>query len=235
MHIPPSLPPDGVCMFTRLYYCSSRPWSFFIIFCVFLIFVAAALPFILGRVIDISTRLEHQLESYTEATIWGDLSESDIAAAESQLDAFTVSTPPHFFPSTLGTSSHRTQDYVRTWTLASFTDRSSLPTATRMKYGDDNVYFAELTQSQLKADGKGLGTFLQKGTIDADDGLAAPTAKSVSKGSMLKCVSHAGGETENSCLDLVEYHVGESGCIAKSSQNPRSTCKQNNWSGGEHY
>ena len=61
--------------------CSSRPWSLFIAFYVILILAAAALPFILGRVINISTRLEHQLETYTETTIWGDLSESDNAAA----------------------------------------------------------------------------------------------------------------------------------------------------------
>ena len=156
----------------------------------FLIFVAAALPFILGRVVDISTRLEHQLESYTEVTIWGDLSESDIAAADSQLDAFTVSHLYYFLISTLGTLSHRTQDYVRTWTLASFTDRSSLPTAVQMKYDNDSVYFAELTQSQLKTDGKGLGTFIQNGTISTGDGSTPPTAKSVSEGSMLKCVDH---------------------------------------------
>ena len=72
---------------------SSRPWSFFIVFYVSLIFAAGALPFILGRVINISTRVQHQLRTYTEATIWGDLSESDVAAADAQLDAFTVSLP----------------------------------------------------------------------------------------------------------------------------------------------
>jgi len=70
---------------------SSRPWSFFIIFYALLISMAGALPFILGRVIDITARTENQLETYTETAIWGDLSESDVAAAESQLDAFTVS------------------------------------------------------------------------------------------------------------------------------------------------
>ena len=73
--------------------CSPRPWSFFIAFYVCLIFSAGALPFILGRVINISTRSEHQLDAYTEATIWGDLSESDVAAANAQLGAFTVSLP----------------------------------------------------------------------------------------------------------------------------------------------
>jgi hypothetical protein len=72
---------------------SSRPWSFFIIFYVLLILAAAALPFILGRVINISTRLEHQSGTYTETTILGDLSDSDIAAARAQLRAFTVGLP----------------------------------------------------------------------------------------------------------------------------------------------
>jgi len=73
--------------------CSSRPWSLFITFYVILILAAAALPFILGRVINISTRLEHQLRTYTETTIWGDLSESDIKAANAQYDSHTVSLP----------------------------------------------------------------------------------------------------------------------------------------------
>ena len=91
---------NWIHVLTDLCDCSQRPWSFIIIFYIFLIFVAGALPFILGRVINISTRLEHQLQTYTEETIYGDLSQSDVAAAESQLDAFTVSLP--LFASTLG-------------------------------------------------------------------------------------------------------------------------------------
>jgi len=72
---------------------SSRPWSFFITLHVILILAAAVLPFILGRVINISTRLEHQLEAYTETTIWGDLSESDVAAADNLLNTSTASLP----------------------------------------------------------------------------------------------------------------------------------------------
>jgi len=72
---------------------SSRPWSFFIAFYVILILAAAGLPFILGRVVNISTRMEHQLETYTETTIWGDLSESDIAAADTLDGDFTASLP----------------------------------------------------------------------------------------------------------------------------------------------
>lgn len=80
---------------------------------------------------------------------------------------------------------------MRTWTLASFTDRSSLPTTARIKYNEDNVYFAELTQSQLEADGKGLGTFVQNGSISNGDGRIVPTMGGMSEGSLLKCVGHA--------------------------------------------
>ena len=62
-------------------------------FYVILILAATALPFILGRVIVIFTRLEHQLKTYTEAAIWGDLSESDIAAAGAQFGGFVASLP----------------------------------------------------------------------------------------------------------------------------------------------
>lgn len=85
---------DRLNVLTRSRDCSPRPWSLLIIFYVSLIFSAGALPFILGRVINISTRSEHQLDDYTESTIWGDLSESDIAAADAQLGAFTVSLLP---------------------------------------------------------------------------------------------------------------------------------------------
>ena len=75
--VPPSS--DQIRVLKHLCNCSSRPWSLFITFYVILILAAAALPFILhGRVINISTRLEHQLRTYTETTIWGDLSESDM-------------------------------------------------------------------------------------------------------------------------------------------------------------
>lgn len=202
--------------------CSSRPWSFFIVFYIFLIFVAGALPFIIGRVINISARLEHQTKTYRESTIWGDLSEADVTAASAQLNSFTVG-----LSSILGTSSNRTQDYVRTWTLAPFTDRSSLPTAVRLKYNDENVYFAELAQSQVKPDGKGPGTFIQNGTISDPGGPAAPSLESVSEGALLKYVDRAECGTGNSrsYLYMIEYHDGELGCIVKSFLNLRSICK----------
>jgi len=183
--VPPSS--DQICVLKRSCNYSSRPWSFFITFYVILILAAAALPFILGRVINISTRLEHQLRTYTETTIWGDLSESDIAAADAQLEAFTASLP-FFLVSIWRVLPRRIQDYVRTWTLAAFTDRSSLPTAARLKYNEDNVYFAELVQSQLEFDGKGLGTFVQNGTVSDVDETTTPSMEGLSEGSLLKYV-----------------------------------------------
>ena len=85
--------PDQIRVLKHPHDCSSRPWSFFITFYVILILAAAGLPFILGRVINISTRLENQLETYTETTIWGDLSESDIATADTLLGNRDASLP----------------------------------------------------------------------------------------------------------------------------------------------
>ena len=107
-----------------------------------------------------------------------------------------------FLVSASGTSPHRTQDYVRTWTLAAFTDRSSLPTAVRLKHNEDDVYFAELIQSQLKPDGKGFGTFAQNGTISDVDEPAAPSTENALQGSLLKYVDCAQCGTKDSRSEL---------------------------------
>ena len=75
-----------------------------------------------------------------------------------------------------------------TWTLVALADRSSLPPPVRLKYNEDNVYFAELVQSQLKSDGKGLGAFVQNGTVSNVDEPTAPSMESLSEGSLLKYV-----------------------------------------------
>jgi len=74
------------------------------------------------------------------------------------------------------------------WTLAALTGRSSLPTATRLEYNGDNVYFAELMQSQLRSDGKGFGIFAQNGTVSDLDEPAIPSMAGLSEGSLLKYV-----------------------------------------------
>ena len=88
---PPSS--DHICMLNHPCDCSSRPWSLFIAFYVILILAAAGLPFILGRVIIISTWLERQLRTFTETTIWGDLSESDTKAADARYFSLGASLP----------------------------------------------------------------------------------------------------------------------------------------------
>jgi len=82
-----------------------------------------------------------------------------------------------------------------TWTLAALTDRSSLPPAVRLKYNGENVYFAELVQSQLKSDGKGLGAFIQNGTVFDVDEATTPSMEGLSEGSLLKYVDCESCET----------------------------------------
>ena len=90
--------------------------------------------------------------------------------------------------SNLETLPHRTQVAAATWTLAGLTDQSSLPPAVRLNYNEENVYFAELVQSQLKSDGKGLGTFILNGTAPNVDEPTAPSMEGLSEGSLLKYV-----------------------------------------------
>jgi len=81
-------------------------------------------PFAPGEtrpVLPFSTRLEHQLQTYTETTIWGDLSESDNAAAMRQYSSYTVSLPL-FLVSNWTTPPRRAQTALGTWTLAALTD-----------------------------------------------------------------------------------------------------------------
>ena len=75
-----------------------------------------------------------------------------------------------------------------TWTLASLTDRSSLPPAVRLEHDGDSVYFAELTQSQLRSDGKCLGSFLWSGTVSDVDEPTTPSMEGLPEGSPLKYV-----------------------------------------------
>jgi len=82
----------------------------------------------------------------------------------------------------------RTQGAVGTWTLTAITDRSSLPTATRLKYSEDNLYFEELTQSQLKSDGEGPGTFVQNATVSDVDEPTTSSMEGLSGGLLLKYV-----------------------------------------------
>jgi len=65
---------------------------------------------------------------------------------------------------------------MRTWNLTAFMDRSSLPVAVK------------LVQSQLKSSGKGLGTFVQNGSVSDADKPAAPWMEGLSERSLLQYV-----------------------------------------------
>jgi len=95
----------------------------------------------------------------------------------------------HFFlASTWITLPRRAQSHVEIYTLVSLTDRSSLPPPVRLKYNGDDVYFAELVQSQLKSDGKGLGTFLWNRTVFDVYEPTIPSTEGLLEGSLLKYV-----------------------------------------------
>jgi len=63
-----------------------------------------------------------------------------------------------------------------------------MPSAVRLEYNGDNVYFAELTRSQLKSDGKGLGAFFSNGTVFGVAEPTTPQMEGLSEGSLLKYV-----------------------------------------------
>jgi len=95
----------------------------------------------------------------------------------------------HFFlVSTWITLPRKAQTITGSWTLAALTDLSSLPPAVRLKHNEENVYFAELVQSQLKPDGKGLGTFLWNRTVSDVDEPTTPSMEGLSEGLLLKYV-----------------------------------------------
>ena len=50
----------------------------------------------------------------------------------------------------------------------------------RAKPSKPDVYFAELTQSQLKPDGRGLGGFVQNGTVSDVDEPTTPSMEDLS-------------------------------------------------------
>ncbi|QRV84383.1 hypothetical protein RhiJN_12399 [Ceratobasidium sp. AG-Ba] len=57
------------------------PWTFFIILFLFVAIISTCLVFIFGRIVEIYTRQERQMEKYRETIVMGDLSEDDIARA----------------------------------------------------------------------------------------------------------------------------------------------------------
>ncbi|KAJ8488594.1 hypothetical protein ONZ45_g13895 [Pleurotus djamor] len=116
----------------------ARPWSLYVVYFLFLVLVSAALPFILGRLVEIDATVQHQHTDFREVRIKGDLSDADLVQAQEQVAVFDHPT--------LG------------WTMA-YSSRGPPPTAFSYPWGEDQVYFAEATPSQLREDGAGFGVF----------------------------------------------------------------------------
>ncbi|QRW13002.1 hypothetical protein RhiLY_12001 [Ceratobasidium sp. AG-Ba] len=128
------------------------PWTFFIILFLFVAIISTCLVFIFGRIVEIYTRQERQMEKYRETIVMGDLSEDDIARAgilsEQAYSNFNI-----------------------TWSLTPFASAGLIPmgrsfTENRLKLNpqavnnvSDTIWFAETYPNQLVPDGMGFGTF----------------------------------------------------------------------------
>lgn len=89
----------------------------------------------------------------------------------------------------------RNQDFALTWTLSPFSAHGSLPSAISFPFGNESVYFAETTQSQLLPKGSGFGTFDTSTTapsieLDSNAALSDNSGNSVDPGSLLRCVQY---------------------------------------------
>lgn len=148
-----------------------RPWSLAIIFFLLNVILAASLPFIFGRIINIITSVSHQRNEYQEVTVKGDLSESDISNAAALAPAFN--------------------DFALTWTLSPFSAHGSLPATISYSWNNDTVFFSEASLSQFLPDGSGFGTFTENTTTPtrSTNTASVPTDSStgdIQRGSLLR-------------------------------------------------
>jgi len=88
---------------------------------------------------------------------------------------------------------YKIQNYARTWTLAPFADRSQVPAAVKIHWGDDDVYFGEITAAELAPGGHGHGTFnINSSATDIKpqaDNLFARSNNNTATGELIRCVS----------------------------------------------
>ncbi|KAJ7727962.1 hypothetical protein B0H16DRAFT_1894322 [Mycena metata] len=153
----------------------SRPWSLVVLFFLLLVIIAGSLTFVLGRVVDISTLVEHQYERYYEVAIAADSSVADIERANVLDPVFS-------------------QDFTLTWTLSPFSSHGALPPAISLEWQGDTVYFSETTRSQLLPGGSGFGTFEVNATapsIETDPSQSTtssttPSGKTIDSGMILR-------------------------------------------------
>ncbi|KAJ8085959.1 hypothetical protein PM082_004778 [Marasmius tenuissimus] len=126
-----------------------RPWTLFIAFFLCTATLASILPFLLGRITDIQTRIVHDEHNYREVTVKGDLSPTDIVRAANLTQAFT--------------------SFTLTWTISPFSALGNLPPAISLRHQNEDIYFAEVSPGQLSPDGSGFGTFDQDTTAASID------------------------------------------------------------------
>ncbi|KAG7096538.1 hypothetical protein E1B28_003965 [Marasmius oreades] len=135
-----------------------RPWSLFIVFFLCTSTLAALLTFILGRIIDIETKIVRDRVNYHEVTVKGDLSVEDINRAAALTPIFN--------------------SFSLTWTISPFSALGNLPPSIALRWKEDYVYFAEVSTNQLRSDSTGFGTFKQETTAASIDTLGSNQSQS---------------------------------------------------------
>ncbi|CAE6459739.1 unnamed protein product [Rhizoctonia solani] len=133
------------------------PWTLTIIVFILVAILSACLVFVFGRIVDIYTKQERQLDRYIETYVAGDLSAEDVRRAAELSDTaysnfnFTWSLIP--FSSVGLLPMGRTFQVPRT---------EHIPQATHNV--TDTIHIAETYTDQLVPNGAGFGTFDEEGT-----------------------------------------------------------------------
>ncbi|KDQ10054.1 hypothetical protein BOTBODRAFT_500583 [Botryobasidium botryosum FD-172 SS1] len=118
----------------------TRRWSIYLIGFIATCVLTSILPFFLARIIGIDIRDVRQGKNWSQISVIGDLSATDIANAEAEKPFI--------------------EDWIRTWTLHSVSSSLNLPHAISFPWGSDKVFFSEAYKSQLVKNGSGFGTFV---------------------------------------------------------------------------
>ncbi|CAE6334687.1 unnamed protein product [Rhizoctonia solani] len=134
-----------------------KPWALTIIIFLFVAILSACLVFVFGRIVDIYTKQERQLDRYVETTVAGDLSVDDVQRAD-QLSKMAYS------------------NFNFTWSLIPFSSVGLLPMGRTFQIPrtehiphathnvTDTIHIAETYSDQLLPNGVGFGTFDEEGT-----------------------------------------------------------------------
>ncbi|KAG8687284.1 hypothetical protein FRC08_012066 [Ceratobasidium sp. 394] len=152
------------------------PWTLFIMLFLFAAVISTCLVFIFGRIVDIYTKQERQLNKYYETTVIGDLSVEDTQRARVLAD-------------------QAYSNFNITWSLTPFSSSGLIPTGrsfteSRLKLNPqaahdvtDVVWFAETYPDQLAPSGLGFGTFDDQLIADLSNSKAPVTE---SKGQIVR-------------------------------------------------